>query len=247
MLSPAHFRRSKPHTEHQGAEGRSGRTRNVRLLCTGFYGLACLAYGPAHPQARRLASLNTLKKTAWKVCFETATCRGMHLHLSRWRRTLLIAVLACASCSPQGLQRQDQFVWAFKVLGSTAPRIVRIRIVDARSKSAMVRCRYSDSLVDAVFTEYKLPPTKVAYNRALKEIIANRTHTFSFSRPEALEIISSPIGMNDREGLKACGLIESGKSAVWGDMVGRVGRGPDFPLSDEDRREWGTFENITLP
>jgi hypothetical protein len=171
----------------------------------------------------------------------------MHLHLSRWQRTLLIAVLACASCSPQGLQRQDQFAWAFKVLGSSGPRIIRIRIVDKKSNLAVVRCRYSDTLVDAILAEYKLPLTVPANNHAIELALASRTHTFSFSQPKALKTITGPMGMNDSEGMKACALIESGKSAVWADMLGRVVRGPDFPLSDKDRREWGTFENTTLP
>lgn len=143
---------------------------------------------------------------------------------------LVVVALLTVSCSPTGLQRQDQFAWAMEGAGSTSPPIVRVRLVDAQNRAGIVRCMFGRTLVDGIMQEKNLPMTDAGYRQAVSYALASRDHSFRFVRPTALKVINESQGMMDAGLLKGCELIKQGKSALWADMQATVIEGPHFPI-----------------
>ncbi|WP_448658122.1 hypothetical protein ACPVPU_11735 [Sphingomonas sp. CJ99] len=160
-----------------------------------------------------------------------------------WYAMMLPSIARCSffalcglfvvSCSPEGLQRQDQYVWALNGFGSTSTPIVRIELVTKAQPAPEVRCFYADTFVEAVRLEKGYSHTEDGAIRAMADAAASRTHRFRFDRLEALDILDRPRGIMDSELAKGCQLIEAGKSAQWADRPAMVLGGPRFPLADD--------------
>jgi hypothetical protein len=148
--------------------------------------------------------------------------------------TVLMALLT-ASCSPAGLQRQDQFAWAIEGADSTSPPIVRVRLTDSPNGSGAVRCMFGRTLIDAIMQEKRLPMTKMGYREAVAFALSAHDHSYRFVRPASLKVINGSQGIMDAGLLKGCKLIEHGKSALWADMQATVVEGPHFPMVSDPR------------
>lgn len=143
--------------------------------------------------------------------------------------TVMMALLI-ASCSPAGLQRQDQFAWAIEGAGSTSPPIVRVRVTTPANHAGDVRCMFGQTLIDAIMQEKRLPLTEVGYREAEALALSAHNHSYHFVRAASLKVINESQGIMDAGLIKGCELIKLGKSALWADMQGTVVEGPHFPL-----------------
>ena len=147
---------------------------------------------------------------------------------------VLLALLS-GSCSPAGLQRQDQFAWAIDGADSTSPPIVRVRLTDSPNGSGAVRCMFGRTLIDAIMQEKRLPITEMGYREAVAFALSAHDHSYRFVRPASLKVINESQGIMDAGLLKGCKLIEHGKSALWADMQATVIEGPHFPMASDKR------------
>ena len=145
-----------------------------------------------------------------------------------------MAVLT-ASCSPAGLQRQDQFAWAIEGAYSTSPPIVRVRLTESPNGSGAIRCMFGRTLIDAIMREKRLPMTEMGYREAVAFALSARDHSYRFVRPASLKVINESQGIMDAGLLKGCELIKHGKSALWADMQATVVEGPHFPMGSDPR------------
>lgn len=143
--------------------------------------------------------------------------------------------LLTGSCSPAGLQRQDQFAWAIEGANSTSPPIVRVRLTDSSNGSSAVRCMFGRTLIDAIMQEKRLPTTEMGYREAVAFALSAHDHTYRFVRPASLKVINESQGIMDAGLLKGCELIKHGKSALWADMQATVVEGPYFPMGSDPR------------
>ncbi len=149
---------------------------------------------------------------------------------SRW--LVIASAFVVASCGPAALQRQDQFDWAIKTgAGSTSPPIVRVRLLDTSNGAGSIRCVFSDTLINAIMVENRLPLTKAGYDEAVFTALASRDHSFRFANTSARSLLTESHGIMDDGLSKGCKLIDQGKSALWADMQGAVVQGPHFPLA----------------
>lgn len=154
----------------------------------------------------------------------------MRIESAQLRQVVIAFGFVVTSCGPAGLQRQDQFDWAIKTgAGSTSPSIVRVLLFDSSSGAGSIRCVYSDTLINAIMVENRLPLTKAGYEEAVSTALASRDHSFRFANTSARSVLTKTHGIMDDGLSKGCRLIEQGKSALWADMQGGVVEGPHFP------------------
>lgn len=142
----------------------------------------------------------------------------------------VMMALLIASCSPAGLQRQDQFAWAIKGADSTSPPIVRVRVATPANGAGEVRCMFSRTLIDAIMQEKRLPMTEAGYREAETFALSAHNHSYYFVRAASLKVINESQGIMNAGLSKGCELIKLSKSALWADMQATVIEGPRFPL-----------------
>lgn len=141
----------------------------------------------------------------------------------------VMMALLIASCSPAGLQRQDQFAWAIEGAGSTSPPIVRVRVTTPANDAGEVRCMFGRTLIEAIMQEKRLPTTEVGYREAEAFALSTHNHSYHFGRAASLKVLNESQGIMDAGLIKGCELIRLGKSALWADMQATVVEGPLFP------------------
>lgn len=145
--------------------------------------------------------------------------------------TLLVAA-ATTACGQPGLQRQDQWIWAVEEGQSTAPAVIRVRLIRSYNDVGTVTCMESGTLIYAVMVERGVAMTMENWAWAEAYILSSRDHVFKLTRLEVWKYIDARQNPeNDGEMAKACRLIEQGLSAFIGDMNPRAYEGPKFPLS----------------
>jgi len=158
----------------------------------------------------------------------------MRIGSAQLRWLVMASAFIVTSCGPAGLQRQDQFDWAIRTgAGSTSPPIVRVRLLDTPNGAGSIRCVFSDTLINAIMIENRLPLTKAGYDKAVSTALATRDHRFRFASTSARSVLTESHGIMDDGLSKGCKLIEQRKSALWADMQGAVVEGPHFPLAGD--------------
>lgn len=106
--------------------------------------------------------------------------------------------LSLAGCADMAtpVQSQASFDAAIKNR-STAPSYVQITVVDAASGTSRSTCTTANLLLGAIHREYSIPFDKAGLSDAERIASSNTTHTFRFSKPEALANIPSTFTDSD--------------------------------------------------
>lgn len=149
---------------------------------------------------------------------------------------LILSTGLSGLAAAQGLQPQADFENAIRT-SSSSPYVVRITMVDDRTGEASTVCVNAQLLTGANYLEnggsFEARASGGAHGDFLKAerakklqeaadiAVANTSHIFHFSKPEALEAIS-------RRYPEACAAIDQGKRARIADRTGQIRTEPSI-------------------